>query len=207
MLEEIQKHFEEEYPREGCGVIAIVKGEKKWFPCKNVAEEDNDFVISSNEPSETDINYCNAMGIPYWIYSFPDMELNIVEPKTKSYPLIGREYKFGVKDCFEAMRDYLKSKNIEIPPRVPFEDNWWDKNLDYFSDQIIEKWGGKKVSMSEMKKNDVLIFKVKHDVPDHCGVYIGDNNFFHHAENRLSCREPLSRFWLKYLVGIYRYET
>ena len=136
MLEEIQKHFEEEYPREGCGVIAIVKGEKKWFPCKNVAEEDNDFIISSedyleivkrydifaivhshpdasNEPSETDINYCNAMGIPYWIYSFPDMELNIVEPKTKSYPLIGREYKFGVKDCFEAMRDYLKSKNIE----------------------------------------------------------------------------------------------
>ena len=49
MLEEIQKHFEEEYPREGCGVIAIVKGEKKWFPCKNVAEEDNDFVISSED--------------------------------------------------------------------------------------------------------------------------------------------------------------
>ena len=90
------------------------------------------------------------------------------------------------------MRDYLKSKNIEIPPVVPFEDNWCDKNIDYFSDQIIEKWGGKKVPMEEVQKNDVLIFKVKHDVP--IRVYIGDNNFFHHAENRLSCREPLNRF-------------
>ena len=228
MIEEIQQHFEASYPREACGIIGIVQGKKKWFPCTNVAENEDDFILSSdeyfeivkqcdifaivhnhpdasNEPSPADINNCNALGIPYWIFSYPEMDLYILEPEKKSYPLVGREYEFGERDCFEAMRDYLKSKNIEIPPRVPFEDNWWDKNIDYFSDQIIEKWGGKKVSMEEVQKNDVLIFKVKHDVPDHCGVYIGDNNFFHHAENRLSCREPLNKFWMKALVGVYRY--
>ena len=175
MIEEIQKHFEEEYPREGCGIIGIVKGKKKWFPCTNVAENEEDFILSSddyfrivkkcdifaivhshpdasNKPSISDINNCNALGIPYWIFSYPDMESNIVEPERKTHPLIGREYKFGIQDCFEAMRDYLKSKNIEIPPRIPFEDNWWDRELDYFSDEIIKQWGGVKVPIEEIQK-------------------------------------------------------
>ena len=44
MIEEIQKHFEKEYPREGCGLILIVKGKKKWFPCENVAETEDNFI-------------------------------------------------------------------------------------------------------------------------------------------------------------------
>ena len=34
-FEEIVEHFNAEYPREGCGVIGIVQGKSKWFPCKN----------------------------------------------------------------------------------------------------------------------------------------------------------------------------
>ena len=228
MIEEIEQHFEKEYPREGCGIVGIVKGKKRWFPCRNIAEDNDDFIMSSedyfnvvkkcdvlaivhshpdssNKASNSDIDYCNALGTPYWIFSYPDMELNIVEPKTLKRPLIGREYEFGVQDCFEAMRDYLKSEGIDIPPRAPFEDNWWENDLDYFSQDIIKNWGGVKVDIPQ--KNDVLIFQVKADVPDHCGVYLGNGIFFHHAENRLSCREQLNPFWGKYLVGIYRHES
>ena len=154
MIEEIQEHFEKEYPREGCGVIGIVQGKKKWFPCTNIAEQDEDFTFSSseylsikkqadifaivhshpdasNEPSQHDIDCCNVLGIPYYIFSYPNMELNIIEPETKAHPLIGRSYKFGVEDCFEALRDWLAKENIIIPPREPFEDNWWKKeNID-----------------------------------------------------------------------------
>ena len=73
----------------------------------------------------------------------------------------------------------------------------------HFSEDIIKNWGGVKVDTPQ--KNDVLIFKVKADVPDHCGVYLGNDIFFHHAENRLSCRENLYPFWAKYIVGIYRH--
>jgi len=228
MIEEIKKHFEEEYPREGCGVIAIVKGKKRWFPCENVAPDEDNFILSSsdylnikrradifaivhshpnasNEASQHDIDSCNALGIPYYIFSYPEMDLNIVEPIKKAYPLIGREYKFGVKDCFEAMRDYLESKNISIPPRILFEDNWWDRDLNYFCPEVIEKWGGKEIPLSDMKPNDVLIFKIRNTVPDHCGVYLGNDVFFHHAENRLSCRENLYPFWAEHIVGAYRY--
>jgi proteasome lid subunit RPN8/RPN11 len=226
MLEKIEEHFKNEYPREGCGIIGIVKGKKEWFPCRNIASNEDDFIMSSddyfdvvkradilaivhshpdteNTASPYDIKNCNALGIPYWIFSYPDMELNILQPRKHINPLIGREYEFGVTDCFEAMRDYLKQQNIEIPPRAPFEDNWWDNELDYFSEDIIKNWGGIKVDTPQ--KNDVLIFKVKADVPDHCGVYLGNDIFFHHAENRLSCRENLYPFWAKYIVGIYRH--
>lgn len=228
MIDEIREHFEREYPREGCGIIGIVKGKKKWFPCENVAEGTDSFILSSkdyieirskadivaivhshpdasNEPSDHDIKCCNVLGIPYYIFSYPSMELNIVEPKKNFNPLIGREYEFGTSDCFETMRDWLASENIIIPERELFEDNWWDKGYNYFSEDNIKKWNHIKVESPE--KNDVLIFKVSANVPDHCGVYLGNDTFFHHAVNRLSCRENLYPLWIKYLVGIYRHVT
>tara|TARA_B100000424_G_scaffold36687_1_gene24874 strand:- start:10508 stop:11194 length:687 start_codon:yes stop_codon:yes gene_type:complete len=228
MIEEIQQHFEKEYPREACGVIGIIKGKRQWFPCENLAQGTENFVLSSkdylnikskadilgivhshpdasNKASEHDIDCCNALGIPYYIFSYPDMELNIVEPKKRAYPLIGREYEFGIKDCFEAMRDWLEKENIHIPPREPFEDDWWNNDLDYFTEENIKNWNHKKVDSPE--KNDVLIFKIREKVANHCGVYLGNDIFFHHAENRLSCRENLYPFWIQHLVGIYRYVT
>lgn len=226
MIEEIKIHFEQEYPREGCGIIGIVKGKKKWFPCKNIAENENDFILSSddwfsikrkadifaivhnhingsNEPSQNDINNCNALGIPYYIFSYPELDLNIVEPKENFNPLIGREYEFGVTDCFEAMRDWLNSEGIKIPKRAAFEDDWWLKDLDYFTEETISQWGFKKVDSPQ--KNDLLVFAVDSSIGNHCGVYLNNDVFFHHAENRLSCRESLYPFWGKYIIGIYRH--
>lgn len=228
MIDEIKTHFDTEYPREACGIIGIVKGRKRWFPCKNVAESEKDFVMSSedwfrvkrqadifaivhnhvdssNEPSENDVNNCNALGIPYYIFSYPDLELNIVQPKQNFNPLIGREYKFGANDCFEAMRDWLSNEGIEIPKRAAFEDDWWLKGLDYFTEDIISEWGFKKVSAPQ--KNDLLVFAVESSVGNHCGVYLSNDVFFHHAENRLSCRESLYPFWGKHIIGIYRHEA
>lgn len=229
MIDEIEEHFKSEYPREGCGVIGIVKGKKRWFPCENLAEDNETFILSSrdyfkikqqadilaivhshpdasNEPSQHDVNCCNALGVPYYIFSYPDMELNIVEPKKVFNNLIGREYEFGVTDCFEAMRDWLESEGINIPPREPFEYLFHEKGIDYFSEEIIKKWNH--VRVESPQKNDVLIFKVgSSDIADHCGVYLGNDVMFHHAANRLSCRENMYPFWIKHLVGIYRHET
>ena len=97
-----KSNFEKEYPREGCGVIGIVKGKKRFFPCENVAEGEEDFhssvdyfnlkqsvdiyAIVRNHPNATNdasehiqYNY-NAVGIPYYIFSYPEMDLNILDP-------------------------------------------------------------------------------------------------------------------------------
>ena len=229
-LEKIEEHFKDEYPREGCGVLAVVKGKKQFFPCTNVAEDNEDFVIdskeyikllrttdiigivhshpdSTSEPTENDKKYCNTLGIPYYIFSYPDMDLTVVEPEKNLTDLYGREYEFGVADCFEAMRDYLKSQNIKIPPRALFEDDWWKKEkLDYFSPEVIKDWGGQPIDINtNLQINDVLIFKVETEINNHCGVYLGNDIFYHHAVNRLSCRENIYPFWHKYLIGAYRY--
>ncbi len=228
LYEEIEKHFKKEYPREGCGVLAVVKGKKQWFPVKNIAKNNNDFIMDSDEymnimltsdivgivhnhingspdPGETDIQQCNVLGIPYYIFSYPEMELKILQPENNYTDLYGREYKFGTVDCFEAMRDYLITKNITIPPRALFEEEWYNKKLDYFSPEVIKNWGGQPIELNELKENDVLIFKVQEAVNNHCGVYIGNDIFYHHAVNRLSCRENLYPFWYQYLEGAYRY--
>ncbi len=228
LYEEIEQHFKKEYPREGCGVLAVVKGKKQWFPVKNIANNNDDFVMDSDEyikimltsdiigivhnhidaspePGETDIQQCNVLGIPYYIFSYPEMELKVLQPENNYTDLYGREYKFGTVDCFEAMRDYLITKNITIPPRALFEDGWYDKGLDYFSSEVIKSWGGQPVDLDKIQENDVLIFRVQEIVNNHCGVYIGNDIFYHHAVNRLSCRESLYPFWYQYLEGAYRY--
>ena len=230
MIDDILEHFKKEYPREGCGIISIVKGKKRWFPCTNVAEDDDDFIIDSQEylklkrttdivaivhshpdtsaePTKTDIKYCNALGIPYYIYSYPEMELEVLEPTNNTVSLYGRNYEFGVTDCFEALRDYLLVQGIEIPLRMPFEDDWWKKGLNYLTEEIIAEWKHKPVPLAEVQENDVLVFNVNAEVGNHLGVYIGNECFYHHAEKRLSCRESLYPLWHQYLEGAYRYDA
>jgi len=224
----IKEHFDKEYPKEGCGVLAVVKGKKKWFPVKNIAEVNNNFIMDSDEyirlmlstdiigiihnhietnsePSQTDIDQCNTLGVPYYIFNYPGMELNILQPEKNFTELYGREYKFGIYDCFEAVRDYLLIQGMKIPSRALFEDKWYKKGLDYFTTEMVKKWKGEPVSLNELQENDVLLFKVQEEVNNHCGVYIGNDIFYHHAINRLSCRESLFPFWREYLVGAYRY--
>lgn len=229
-LEEIEAHFKKEYPREGCGILAVVKGKKQWFPCTNIAKKGDDFIIDSKEylkllrttdiiaivhshpdgtkePSETDIKYCNALGIPYYIFTYPEMDLNIVSPKKSFVSLYGREYEFGVTDCFEALRDYLAQQKIEIPPRAMFEDDWWEKDLDYFTAETIRDWNHVPVDLSDIQANDVLIFKIRANKNNHCGVYLGNDIFYHHAVDRLSCRESLYPMWYEFISGVYRHVT
>lgn len=230
LILDIHKHFEDNYPREGCGIVAVQKGKSKWFPCTNIAEDNEDFVIDSKEylkihrtsdiigivhshpdatceASESDIAHCNTLGVPYYIFSYPNMELNILTPKKNFTELYGRQYEFGVQDCFEAARDYLEKTGIYIKSRILFEDNWWKKDLNYFCDEMMQEWGFKKIDTEELTKNDIVTFSIRSDVPNHCGVFLGNDIFYHHAENRLSCRENLYPFWVTYLDRAYRYDA
>jgi len=101
------------------------------------------------------------------------------------------------------MRDWLSAQEIKIPKRALFEDDWWLKGLDYFTEETIAQWGFKKVDSPQ--KNDLLVFAVEGNIGNHCGVYLDNDIFFHHAENRLSCRESLYPFWVKHIIGIYRH--
>ena len=227
-FETIVDHFNTEYPREGCGVIGIQKGKSKWFPCKNVAEDDDDFIIDSTEyirinsisdivaivhshpdaspePSETDVKQCNGLNLDYYIISIPEIKLHHLQPNRRDLPLIGREYEFGVTDCFSLVQSYYGKFEIDMP-RYAFEDDWWEKGLDYFGDLWEQYEGWNEVTDGSLLKHDLLYFNVQSHVPNHCGVYLDDDLFLHHAVNRLSCRELLYPFWGKFKTKILRNE-
>ena len=212
-LEDIFNHFKKEYPREGCGVIGVAKGKSFWFPCKNVAEEDKDFEMDSSdyisaslksdivaivhshpdaseEPSEGDIKICNVLNLDSYIFSWPEGEMYHLKPEGKEIPLLGREYEFGVLDCWRLVIDYYNALGIHIK-RDYFEDDWWQKGLNYFDD-LFQHYGFEEVTDGSIQKHDGLLFNVRSPIQNHCGVYLGNDKFLHHAENRLSCRENLT---------------
>ena len=230
MITDILSHFESVYPEEGCGLLAIVNEELTWFPCKNASgTPETDFEIAvkdyfevalrhkvvgvvhshpttSSQPSKMDVANCNALGVNYYIFSLRDGDITTVEPEKTLVPLKGREYIFGLFDCYEAAKDFYKvNLGYTLPTRPLFEDNWWKKGLNYFTEKRINDWGFSKVE--EAQPGDLLIFSIHSKVPNHCGVYVGENTFYHHAVNRLSCTEELAGIWKQTLTGVYRYGT
>lgn len=157
-LTEIFNHFDAEYPREGCGAIGVVKGKSKWFPCKNISEDDNDFIMDSSdyiraslksdivaivhshpdtseEPSEADVKMSNSLNLDSYIFSWPEGKMYHLKPNRKEVPLLGREYEFGVLDCWQLVIDYYETIGISLKRSiVAYEDNWWEKGLNYFDD-------------------------------------------------------------------------
>lgn len=212
------------YPNEACGILLNKRGKLEWFPCENVAESpEEDFRISaqdyirasmqgdihaivhshpdsSPEPSERDKQASDFLGIPYWIYAIPSCELYVYEPKEIRQPLLGKEYKFGQNDCYSLVRDYYKDLNIDLPA-IPFEDDFWQKGINYFDD-LQDSFGF--VTVDTPQPHDMIIFSVMSSIPNHCGVYLGEDIFMHHAVDRLSCRESIHSFWGKYITRFIR---
>jgi len=100
----IKDHFTKNEPKEACGVLVNSNSKVKFIRCKNISPNLQDFafcpdeyikillnneilgivhnhVQEKNTPSEYDIDNCNALAKPYYIYSYPDMKLNILLPK------------------------------------------------------------------------------------------------------------------------------
>ena len=215
----------EVYPEEGCGLLINKRGKIIWKFCKNIADDKKEtFQIDpkeyvearlsgdiyaivhshpdiSCEPSEADIKASDHLGIPYIIYSLPDAEKFVYTPKKLSNSLLGREYDFGNYDCWSLVRDYYRQElDIELP-MLEFEDDWWEKGLNYFKD-LPDSFGFQKVSSPQ--KHDVIIFNMMSPIGNHCGIYLDEGVFLHHAVNRLSCRESLYSGWNKWILEYYR---
>jgi len=217
---EIVEYFIDCYPEEGCGILLNQRGKLKWVPCTNVAEDkENSFKIDPGEyikaslsgeiyaiihshpdstegPSEKDIATSNFLNIPYIVFTIPELKKFTHVPKYKEAPLLGRTYEFGKNDCYSLVRDYYREKLGIILPSIEFEDDWWEKGLNYFDD-LYESFGF--IEVEEPEVHDVITFNVYSNIPNHCGIYLGEGLFLHHAENRLSCRESIYSGWNKYI--------
>lgn len=230
IIEDIKKHLYTEYPKEGCGIIYGDGENIHWAPIKNVSNDLEEFLLDKKEylwyyerykilsvvhshpnlpatPSTFDINNCNASQLNYYIFSLPSEEEYILEPvKHNTKELLARPYYFGLYDCFETMRDYYRSINLTLKPRELYENNWWNKGYDYFSEENLLTHGFTKTD--KLEKDCLITFRldIKVKQATHCGVYVGEEQFIHHQYNKLSAIEPLTGAWKRIMVGIYKHE-
>ena len=222
---DILEHAKECYPSESCGLIVIVKGRKRYKPCRNIATglqfaihpedyadaEDSgviDTVVHSHpnlspSPSPADLIGCEQSGLKWLIISYPSGNIHEFKPTGYVLPLFGRSFQHGSIDCYTFIRDYYKQElNIELPD-YQRKDEWWlceNLYLDNF------KAAGFRV-VDELQEHDGILMRVGSPVPNHGAIYLGDNKIGHHQTGRLSSKDIYGDWYAKITTHILRHKS
>ncbi len=225
---EIKRHAEEECKkgRESCGIIA----KDKYIRCENIAEENNNFEIDSNEVakyivdgslraivhshidnfhlSKEDMIGQIKSAVPWGVVNVTNGTARGIHFWGESLPikdLIGREFIHGSQDCYGLVRDYYNKEKDTKLEQFPRDNFWWSNGEDLLSKENFESVGFHEIDMSGLKVGDVVLFSIRANVVNHSAVYIGNGEVLHHLSNRLSRREPI-HIWNKYIVCFLRYK-
>lgn len=227
-LAAIRAHAAQEYPRESCGVVIVVKGKQRYVPVRNVADQDEHFVMHPDDqaaaedagevvlvvhshpnlppvPSEADRVGCEASGLPWLIVNWPTGSVHQFAPSGYVPPLYGRNFHHGVLDCYTFIQQYYHQELSLALPDFDRPSEWWLKGqnlyLDGFASAGFEHVGG------QPRKHDVLLMRLASPVPNHGAVYLGDGLIGQHVMNRLSSRDVYGGWYEKITTHVLRHRS
>ena len=222
-------HAKVEDPKESVGLLLNVKGKERYYPCNNLSItsyqcfvlDPEDYVradsigeitaiihshpVTPPTPSQADLVSCEDSNLPWHIVNPKTEQWGYCEPSGYKAPIIGREWVWGITDCWSLVRDWYKEqKNIELRdwkrPTTP---------EDFLKDPMFERCA-KATNFKELEPNeklengDLLFMSIMGNGLNHVAIFL-DGDVLHHLADRLSCREPYSPWLLKCTGGRYRY--
>ena len=229
--EEALLHAKKEDPNESVGVLLNIKGKEKYFPCRNLSMNSNqcfildpeDYVKADNlgeiigivhshpttppEPSEADRVSCEDSNLKWYIVNPKTETWGYCEPCGFKPPLRGRQWVWGLQDCYSLVRDWYKEeKNIELRD--------WDRPTtpeEFLINPMFEKcaWrtGFRELRSDEKLINgDLLFMSIGSPGLNHVAIFL-DGDVLHHLADRLSCKEPYSEWLLKCTGKRLRYAS
>ena len=222
----ILTHAEQVSPQEACGLIVAkyMAGERFYYPCQNVAQDpENYFEIAPEELIEAE----NIGVIEAIVHSHPNGEsrLSLVDRQMftqtdcdwvlvcngklqfypKIHPLVGRDFVHGKTDCYTLFKDFYFLAGLDMD-EFSRQDDWWKEGKNLYLDNI-EGQGFKRVKATQdLHIGDVILMQVGANVPNHAGIYIGNQMVLHHSPKRLSKRDLYDGYWLKHTHSIWRHE-
>lgn len=228
----VREHAAREAPRECCGLAVVVKGRLRYWPCKNISPDLNQFEIDpmdwaaaedageivgvchshvnvSPDPSEADRVVCERTAIPWLIVSTPGEALCELKPSGYVAPLVGRRYTHGILDCYQIVVDHFKRElDIELP-HFTRHDNWWIEGENLYV-QNFEKAGFVQMgdgTFNDLQPNDCFLMQMGSPVPNHAAVYLGDGIILQHVYGRLSSRDVYGGYWRKATTHVLRHRS
>jgi proteasome lid subunit RPN8/RPN11 len=209
--EQICRHAIADYPNESCGLVVknIHQDHQEYVRLSNVSHDpQNSFRFNPSEyfayidkivaivhshpdmlpyPSKTDMEEQIRSGLPWIIVStngrdcYPPFAFGDQVPRE---PLLLRGFRYGVTDCYGAIRDlFLEEAGIllkEFPRSWGF---WNDDNPEYqpmYLDHFRDAGFYRLPEDTELQKFDVFLVSIRSGTPNHGGVYIGDGKVYHH---------------------------
>lgn len=229
----MREHALQEYPREACGLVAVVRGKQRYLPCRNIAAENCNFVMhpedyaaaselgeliavfhshpnASPQMSQADIAVCEQEGnLPWFVVSVGDAgntgQMVRYDPCGYVVPLVNREFSHGVLDCYQLLKDYYQRElNITLP-HYEREDKWWHNGQDLYMQQFRDA-GFVEVPRADIRLHDIILMQIRAPVVNHAGVYIGDGLLLHHQYHRLSTRDVYDGYYQETTRAIVRHK-
>jgi proteasome lid subunit RPN8/RPN11 len=223
------KHAKDEAPRECCGLVLIVKGRKRYWPCRNLSEDDKFFVMDPMDyargedfgtvlaivhshpttpaiASEADKMACEQYKKPWYIISLLGDRWCFISPSGYQAPLIGREWVWGVSDCWTLVRDWYK-REMGLKLRD------WDRpvSADAFRrsplfESCLAETGFVDTGLNVPEKGDAVLMRLDGSPGlNHVAIFVGDQKILHQLQGRLSSRDRWDSYWQKVTGRIVRY--
>lgn len=217
-------------PVEMCGLIYVEKGRQVFAQCKNMAlTPDEHFVLDSSDyahiedkgeviaivhshpttppfPSPADRIACNRCNVPFVIVNPKTGQWGGCTPSEYELPYVGRQFCFGVVDCYTLVRDwYAREFSIEL---ADFErrDRFWERGENLYVNNYKSQ-GFRQVYLNELQYGDLLLMQLASDLPNHAAIYLDNQQILHHVQGRLSSRDVYGGYWWKSTAMVIRHES
>lgn len=245
-IEKIKAYCIEQFPLEA--VIGVANNELVFL--KNLSKTpQEDFLVDfsvenlqalihshpkgTTDPSQMDMKGQIATDIPWGIVSVQQNNDGLTVSNISWFgdevslytPLLGRQFKHGVLDCYSAIRgfyaqtpdqilesfghsgrecrEYLQNKPVVKLKEFARDMLWWERGDNLYVNGFAEA-GFKQVFLEDLKAGDVILYKIKSSVLNHGAVFLGDGVIYHHLHNRISARETFGH-WEKFANLFLRY--
>jgi len=172
---------------------------------------------ASARPSGADRKTCEQSGIDRWVIVSlgvqGDGSIALDDwfefgPSGYIAPLIGRQFVHGAHDCYDLVRSYYQLERGVTLPDFDRPDDWWADGVSNLFMENFARAGFKDMGQdAELQVGDVLLMQIRsrNGVPNHSGVYLGNNVLLHHMYGQLSGRTVWGGMWAHSLRTVLRY--